>query len=48
MGRLLASTGVPLLLNPLKGKELQVDPGELRQSRNVYVPNQTQAAQAQY
>ena len=38
MGTLLASIGVPLLLNALTGKGLQVDKKRLRRSANVHVP----------
>ena len=38
LGTLLASIGVPLLLNALTGKGLQVDSNRLRGSVDVYVP----------
>jgi len=38
LGTLLASIGVPLLLNALTGKGLQVDKKKLRRSANVHVP----------
>lgn len=38
LGTLLASIGVPLLLNALTGKGLQVDKDRPRRSINVYVP----------
>lgn len=38
MGTLLASIGVPLLLNALTGKGLQDDQSDLRYTKNVYVP----------
>ena len=38
LGTLLASIGVPLLLNALTGKGLQVDNKRLRRSVNVHVP----------
>jgi len=38
LGTLLASIGVPLLLNALTGKGLQVDKKRLRRSANVHVP----------
>ena len=42
LGTLLASIGVPLLLNALTGKGLQVDgPSGARSRRNVYVPRPT-------
>ena len=42
LGTLLASIGVPLLLNALTGKGLQVDgPSGFRRRRNVYVPHPT-------
>ena len=42
LGTLLASIGVPLLLNALTGKGLQVDgPSGFRRRRNVYVPHST-------
>ena len=42
LGTLLASIGVPLLLNALTGKGLQVDgPSGSRSRRNVYVPRPT-------
>ena len=40
LGMLLASIGVPLLMNMLSGKGLQVSPG-FRSRRNVYVPRPT-------
>ena len=40
LGMLLASIGVPLLMNMLRGKGLQVSPG-FRSRRNVYVPHPT-------
>ena len=40
LGMLLASIGVPLLMNILRGKGLQVDgPSGYRRRRNVYVPH---------
>ena len=39
LGTLLASIGVPLLLNDLIGKGLQVDKKRLRRSANVHVPS---------
>ena len=41
LGTLLASIGVPLLLNALTGKGLQVDRERLRRSVPVYVPKNT-------
>ena len=42
LGTVLASIGVPLLLNALTGKGLQVDgPSGSRSRRNVYVPRST-------
>ena len=42
LGTLLASIGVPLLLNALTGKGLQVDrSGGFRSTRNAYVPRST-------
>ena len=42
LGTVLASIGVPLLLNALTGKGLQVDgPSGSRSRRNVYVPRPT-------
>ena len=38
LGTLLASIGVPLLLNALTGKGLQVDKQSSRRSVNVHVP----------
>ena len=38
LGTLLASIGVPLLLNVLTGKGLQVDKHRSRRSADVYVP----------
>jgi len=38
LGTLLASIGVPLLLNALTGKGLQVDKKRLRRAANVHVP----------
>ena len=38
LGTSLASIGVPLLLNALTGKGLQVDRHRSRRSANVYVP----------
>ena len=38
LGTLLASIGVPLLLNALTGKGLQVDRRQSRRSANVYAP----------
>ena len=38
LGTLLASIGVPLLLNALKGKGLHVDRHRSRRSADVYVP----------
>ena len=40
LGMLLASIGVPMLINALTGKGLQVIPG-FRSRRNVYVPRST-------
>ena len=40
LGMLLASIGVPMLINALTGKGLQVSPG-FRSRRNVYVPRST-------
>ena len=40
LGTLLASIGVPLLLNALTGKGLQVDPhASMHNVRNIYVPS---------
>ena len=39
LGTLLASIGVPLLLNALTGKGLQVDNKRSRRSANVHIPN---------
>ena len=39
MGTLLASVGVPLLLNALTGKGLHVDKKRPRRSLPVFVPN---------
>ena len=41
LGTLLASIGVPLLLNALTGKGLQVDRERSRRSVPVYVPKNT-------
>ena len=41
LGMLLASIGVPMLINALTGKGLQVGPSGFRSRRNVYVPRST-------
>ena len=46
LGTLLASIGVPLLLNALTGKGLQVDKKRLRRAANVHVPKMEQSSQA--
>ena len=40
LGTLLASIGVPLILNALTGKGLQVDKHRSKRSTNVYIPQQ--------
>ena len=42
LGSLLASIGIPLILNALTGKGLQVDKQRSKRSTNVYVPPSTQ------
>ena len=44
LGTLLASIGVPLLLNALTGKGLQVDKTRSRRSANVHVPKMEQSS----
>ena len=39
LGTLLASIGVPLLLNALTGRGLQIDRKRSKRSVNVHVPN---------
>ena len=46
LGTLLASIGVPLLLNALTGKGLQVDKRRSRGAANVYVPKTEQNSKA--
>ena len=41
MGTLLASTGVPLLLNALTGKRIQADRTGTANTMSVYVPDNT-------
>ena len=41
LGMLLALIGVPMLINALTGKGLQVGPSGYRSRRNVYVPRST-------
>ena len=48
LGTLLVSIGVPILLNALKGKGLQVDPSGLQQSRNVYIPKKGKGEHVQF